>query len=257
LVTALERFGNTVPVETYPDNEGTSGGDMIVEYFASNYNFNAEEATTIMGAHTLGSGDPEISGYVGPWAPVPNHLMNAYFGNMQLTSGGAPPGLDCETDANNPSFTGRCNGWELQRIDSTEFVRFQWQLFCTDDGNGCVGLMLHADVGLFWDLDAYICTPDDVQFGIRGCEFVGEIREFPPNSPCGEWAPDKRIFIKCFEERPTRDYAKETVVEYSQDNPSFMMKFGDVFDRMITERLPDGHPGLQTVDPFCSQFYVD
>jgi hypothetical protein len=37
--------------------------------------------------------------------------------------------------------------------------------------------MLHADMGLFEDIDAFICTTDDAATGMSDCEADGQVRQ--------------------------------------------------------------------------------
>jgi hypothetical protein len=164
-------FDGTRPFENLPLKSGHSNGMDVATYFSEFFNFNEEEAATIMGAHTLGGAEPTESGYRGPWTGRRDGLDIEYYRNLitapPVNQGGRPNGQG----------QGPRNRWEVREIVSALGRKFQWSHSCNADGTGCKQLMLHADMGLFKDIDAFICTTDDAAKGTSGCEADGQVRQ--------------------------------------------------------------------------------
>lgn len=74
------RCGRTDPVvadtEVFPSNGGHSTGSDILDYFQTNFGFDAMEATALMGAHSLGGADPNFSGFTGIWTLQRSELVS-------------------------------------------------------------------------------------------------------------------------------------------------------------------------------------
>jgi hypothetical protein len=159
------------PTEILP--AGPSSGQNVQDYFADVFNFSPEEAATIMGAHTLGGADRAESGYVGPWTRRRDVFDNEYYRNIR-----APRSRDrsCpQSGPTSPDPTSQCNGWEVREIRSAAGLKFQWRHSCDQRGRGCSQLMLHADMGLFKDIDEFICTTAHVDAGANGCQVEGQV----------------------------------------------------------------------------------
>jgi hypothetical protein len=164
-------FNGTQPFENLPLKSGHSNGMDVATYFSEVFNFSEEEAVTIMGAHTLGGAEPTESGHRGPWTGRRDVFDIEYYRNLITPP---PPVLNPPIQSTTPS---QVNMWEVREIVSALGRKFQWSHSCNADGTGCVQLMLHADMGLFKDIDAFICTTDDAAAGTSGCEADGQVRQ--------------------------------------------------------------------------------
>ena len=72
----------TNKVEAHPNPEGN--GKSTLDFFKSQFNFNARECVTILGAHTLGRTHYKVSAYKYTWTLRAGHLFNnAYYKNFQ------------------------------------------------------------------------------------------------------------------------------------------------------------------------------
>ena len=60
--------------EVHPVLQGN--GNMTVDFFVENFGFNGEEIVAIMGAHTYGRFQPEVSLFRYTWTPSQRHLFN-------------------------------------------------------------------------------------------------------------------------------------------------------------------------------------
>jgi hypothetical protein len=163
--------GSEQPTETLPADH--SNGQNVEAYFAEVFKFSPEEAATIMGAHTLGGAGRAESGFRGPWTRPRYVFDNEYYRNIR-----APRSTDesCpQQDPIIPDPTSQCNGWEVRGIRSAAGQKFQWSHSCDSEGSGCTQLMLHADMGLFKDIDEFICTTAHVGAGTNGCQEEGQV----------------------------------------------------------------------------------
>ena len=165
----------TPPIENQPG--GHSNGMDVVTYFSEVFNFNEKEAATIMGAHSLGGAEPTESGHLGPWTGRRDVFDNEYYRNIINAPPGAPPGVTPNGQGPPQSRQGTPSMWEVTEIVSARGRMFQWSHSCNADGTGCIQLMLHADMALFKDIDAFICTKDDAATGMSGCETNGQVRQ--------------------------------------------------------------------------------
>jgi hypothetical protein len=154
------RVNGSVPVEVLPDAQ--TGGQAVQTFFWDTFGFTADEAATILGAHTLGGASRPTSGYVGSWVASQRRdiLNNGYYRALL-----------------NPRAA--TQGWELQRIGTGNETKFQWRHSCADDGSGCRDLMLHVDMALFRDIDAFLCPGPDAA---TGCRLKGEVRNACPTN---------------------------------------------------------------------------
>jgi hypothetical protein len=167
--------GSEQPTETLPADH--SSGQNVEAYFAEVFKFSPEEAATIMGAHTLGGAGRTESGFRGPWTRRRDGFDNEYYRNIR-----APRSTDqnCpQQDLISPDPTSQCNGWEVRQIRSDAGRKYQWRHSCDSEGSGCTQLMLHADLGLFKNIDEFICTTDHVGAGTNGCQDEGQVS--PPD----------------------------------------------------------------------------
>ena len=58
----------------------TLGHNDLMEYFATNFGFDANETVAVMGAHTLGRAKTENSGFNGPWVKGEERIFdNNYY----------------------------------------------------------------------------------------------------------------------------------------------------------------------------------
>ena len=64
---------------------GTSGTSTIQEFFVNEFNFNTQQITAIMGAHSVGHMFRENSGFQGSWDLSPTVLDSGYFIDMLST----------------------------------------------------------------------------------------------------------------------------------------------------------------------------
>jgi hypothetical protein len=160
-----------------PPNEilpaGHFNGQNVEAYFAEVFQFSPEETTAIMGAHTLGGAGRAESGYAGPWTPRRNVFDNEYYGAIIF-----PRSADPSCPSEGPITldpASRCNGWEVRQIISATGRKFQWSHSCNPDGTECVQMMLHADMGLFKDIDEFICTAADAAARTHDCQVEGQV----------------------------------------------------------------------------------
>jgi hypothetical protein len=163
-------LNGTQPIENLPLRSGHSTGMDVATYFSEVFNFNEEEAATIMGAHTLGGAEPTESGHRGHWTGHRDVFDIEYYRNIITAPSGGPPNGQGAPQGT-PSM------WEVKEIVSAMGRKFQWSHSCNADGTGCMQLMLHADMALFKDIDAFICTTDDAATGMSGCEADGQVRQ--------------------------------------------------------------------------------
>jgi hypothetical protein len=257
------------PSEDFPDMDGAATSQILEDYFAEHFGFDAIEVVTIMGAHTLGGARKTESGYAGMWTQSKNQFNNEYYTNMidpiamecEAAKGeNVEVGADacyllegdlCEVNSTDPEFTGRCQGWELLTMPFQEdnsgvrTYKFQWRHSCNEDQSACHHLMMHVDMTLFKDIDKFVCTTDDVDTGARECENEGQIIGWPDDSPCGEWAATKRIFAKCYKDKT--DHIKSTVELYASSNETFHEAFVVVYSTMLKLRNPVGWPALRYI----------
>jgi hypothetical protein len=165
--------GSEQPTETLPADH--SNGQNVEAYFAEVFNFSPEEAATIMGAHTLGgAGRAESSGFRGPWTRPRYVFDNEYYRNIRAprsTDESCPQQDPIIPDPNVPvQWMG--GAWDYICCWS----KFQWSHSCDSEGSGCcTQLMLHADMGLFKDVDEFICTNAHVGAGTNGCQEEGQV----------------------------------------------------------------------------------
>jgi hypothetical protein len=164
--------GSQMPIENLPS--GDLIGQNVAAYFAGVFQFSPREAATIMGAHTLGGAGRAESGYVGTWTRRRDVFDNDYYRAIiapTSTDRSCPQGPI--TTLADPAS--RCNGWEVREIRSAAGPKFQWRHSCDSDGRGCVQLMLHVDMGLFKDIDEFICTAADADTTTHGCDVEGQV----------------------------------------------------------------------------------
>jgi hypothetical protein len=164
--------GSQMPIENLPS--GHLSGQNVTAYFASVFQFSPKEAATIMGVHTLGGAGLAESGYVGDWTSRSYAFDNDYYRAII-----APTSID-QSCPQGPITTladpnSQCNGWEVREIRSDAGRKFQWRHSCNPDGSGCVRLMLHVDMGLFKDIDEFICTAADAKTRTHRCEVEGQV----------------------------------------------------------------------------------
>jgi hypothetical protein len=165
--------GAQLPEEILPSDH--SSGQNVEAYFAEFFEFSPEEAVTIMGAHSLGGASPAASGYVGPWTTRRDVFDNEYY--RAISIGPASTDDNCPEGPIVLDLASQCNGWEvrMREIGPPVGRKVQWRHSCKSDGSGCVQLMLHADIGLFKDIDEYICTTTDAEEGTNGCQNEGQV----------------------------------------------------------------------------------
>lgn len=249
------------PAEDFPESGANADLREVEAYFSEHFGFSKVETATIMGGHTLGMARRPESGLTGMWTDTKNQFNNEYYSIMKNPIAFDCPapgqctelvGSHCEEDESDPSSTGRCQGWEVQRIstlggDGTRLHNYQWQTACRDDGTGCRLLMIHADMTLLKDLDGYICTDDEVAANDRGCTEVGQVIGWPEDSECGIWDATKRIFAKCYHDRDGT-VSKQTVDKYAADEVEFLEAFAIVYQKMLEHRNPLGWPALQSIE---------
>ena len=81
LVTDTAYPYKTHKEESAPD--AGANGPVTMEWFKSNFGFNGRETVAIMGAHTLGSLDPEVSSFEYTWKTRSQNLFNnGYYRNL-------------------------------------------------------------------------------------------------------------------------------------------------------------------------------
>lgn len=80
--------------------------DGLLDFFASEFGFDAQETVALMGAHTLGSLANGRTGFSGQWVTRPRVLDNEFFQLLTDGSGGATTDYDQSNDGNdNGLFT--------------------------------------------------------------------------------------------------------------------------------------------------------
>lgn len=261
------------PTEYFPTGLGAQGsGQLIVDYFDEEFGFTAEETVTIMGAHTLGGARREDSGFSGMWTQSKGKFNNDYqkqvvFPLPEICLGPgncfyfSEAGDDILADVGlkqtcvDGEDSDRCHGWQQTMRNGMGDIpdKFQWQHSCKEDGTGCTHLMLNIDIGLFYDLEGYICTKDDEENNVpatagRTCK-EGMIKGYPPNSPCNQ--DDARVLATCFE--PNEDTHSHLSFD-ADDMNEWVKEFGPLFDRLLTHKMLDGVEvdDLQTLTPEVS-----
>ena len=163
--------GAQLPEEILPSDH--SSGQNVEAYFGEFFNFSPQEAATIMGAHSLGGASPAASGFVGPWTRRRDVFDNEYY--RAISIGPASTDESCPQGSIVLDPASQCNGWEAREIGRRASRKTQWRHSCNSDGTGCVQLMLHADMGLFKDIDEFICTTADADAGTNGCQNEGQV----------------------------------------------------------------------------------
>ena len=73
---------NTTRVVEFPNPH--SDLDHVMEVFRDGMGMTERQVVALMGAHSLGSGTPDNSGFLGPWAPPASSLDNGFY--MQLVN---------------------------------------------------------------------------------------------------------------------------------------------------------------------------
>ena len=147
-----------------------------------------------------------------------------------------------EADLCNATVGSRCRGWEQVAIRSTDengarVIKYQWRHSCDALGNGCIHLMLNADMTLLRDFDDFMDEDGKVSFPVDYVRPVG-VPEY-----CGvpeEETGNIRIYASCFPMREN-SISKTTIEAFSVPDESdhtarnaFLDAFGDVFDIMIS-----------------------
>ena len=123
----------------------TSGTRSIQDFFESEFNFNPQQVTALMGAHSVGKMSRENSGFSGRW-----DLSHTTFdGGYWIELIGQPPEYFLEEVVNN----------DLPGIPN----RIQWKGVINADSQVT---MLHSDIALVRNLD-------DMHNGATNCEFNG------------------------------------------------------------------------------------
>ncbi len=119
--------------------------DMF-KYFKDHFDFNANETTTIMGAHTLGRAVKENSGHIGRWTMDGEFSFDKAYYHLLVEE----------------SYL-----WTQQNVGTDEKPVWQWHCQTTlpiDNGESC-GIMLPTDINIIRELQL-----NDV--GYSSCEFL-------------------------------------------------------------------------------------
>merc|ERR1712025_1500530 len=133
-------------IENFP--AATFNYTNIMDYFASEFNFTALEATALMGAHTLGGANIFDSGYHGIWVRNEAGMFNnRYYSNL----------IDSDWQLTQRKCT-NLNDIDTDDCESDDQVS-KWEYFAAS-----VGFNLPADVALYKE---FICDTD----GKPDCEF--------------------------------------------------------------------------------------
>jgi len=136
----------TTDLENFPD--ATMNYTEIMDYFSSEFGFNALETTALMGAHTLGGANIFDSGYHGIWVRNEAGIFNnRYYDNMV----NQPWALAQRRCANLPDI-------DTDLCESDDQVS-KWEYFTAS-----VGFNLPADVAIY---KKFTCDAD----GKPDCEF--------------------------------------------------------------------------------------
>lgn len=72
-----EESAPEVPSGRLPD--ASKGSDHLRWVFSEKMGFNDQEIVALSGAHALGEGHKNRSGYEGPWTHTPKHFSNTFF----------------------------------------------------------------------------------------------------------------------------------------------------------------------------------
>lgn len=166
-----------------------------LEFFATNFGFNAKESVAIMGAHSVGTASVANSGFEGPkgWDNTNYFLDNDYY---RMLVGGDP-------FASNPlkleDLIEAAPGWTQQTITAGTPDRIQWFRRRSLDSERIISL--HLDVGLVRDLEGLL----DSTTGEASCSFknAANMSRCPHAASTinlmAEYRYNEKAFLKDFE----------------------------------------------------------
>lgn len=206
----------TFPPEHFPSNGPASSGQQLAAYFEDKFDLTPREMVTLMGAHTFGGARRTESGHTGMWTQSKNKLNVDYQLNLidpipiycDAPTASGPDDCDYISATNSTSsdgdcgagyefYDGRCFGWEQQQITNeglNDFPdRFQWRHSCNEDGLNCTHIMLNADMGLYRDLDGFICTDQDENATASGI-ILGQKDDYPVIWAKSQLAPNHKHY---------------------------------------------------------------
>ena len=168
----------------------------ILEYFATNFQFDAKETCALMGAHSLGKVARTNSGFVGTgWDSSPLVLNNAYYEGI--------------VGPVNDRVNGAPSGWKSSQIGNSDLRNHGLNIPDRNQWSSGTTLMLNTDMGLVRDLSANM----DPTTGKADCNFT----------PLNNGAPI------CPAALQTLDF----MAAYRDDNSLWVQDFKAVFTKMM------------------------
>lgn len=192
----------------------------LLEFFATEFDFDERDTVAIMGAHTLGTLVRENSGYNG---------VNGWVGNTVLFDNAYYEDLVGGSDASDTfeNFMASSN-WKQVFVDNTDLTtpdRWEWER-----GTDPHIVMINSDMALVRNLTGEM-DPDSGE--VADCQIK-----------CTRSNLDRCTPKRC----PHAPETFDIVVEYKFNNTQFILDFEDAFLRMLNKGFTATNPTIDGCD---------
>jgi len=200
-----------------PSNDLTT--HELLKFFRDEFDFNTDEAVSIMGAHAVAVAT----------------RSNVGFGNLGKEEGWVFEAEEYILDnryydmllGDTSRFVSSAPSWKLELVHNEGDVPSRYQWFHEGEGEVERPIMTNTDIALVRDLSGYMSIDEDGIAGKVGCVFKEDSEEDEQHSRRRLSSED--IPVVC----PVASQTIERALEYKFDNELFLYDFQAVLEKMV------------------------